>query len=107
MKNFIEKLFRALFPAKDPQAIQRKYRIPNTIHVNISLTKDGWFCASSPDLPGLVTQAQSHQELIRMMNDAVLTYFDVPRREGDILFTELNLGATSIRYEGELRTRVA
>lgn len=67
---------------------------------------DGWFCASSPDLPGLVTQARSQKELVEMVNDAVLCYFDVPRREADIIYDKIIFGGQTVSYDGELQARV-
>ena len=42
-------------------------------------TSDGFF-AEVKELPHCHTQAKTFHELVEMVNDAVLTYFDVPER---------------------------
>lgn len=83
-------LLRLFSPQKDPRYIRDKYNIPETMGWNIQLTKDG-LVATSKDLPGLVTNANNPQELLEMMNDAVLEYFNVPKFESDYIFDKLNL----------------
>lgn len=97
-------LFRFFFPAKHPEEIKQKYHLPNSISLNIEMTKDGWYLAESPDVPGLFTQAHSQEELLAMVNDAVLTYFDVPKREGDYVYDHLQIGDEVVRYRAELKT---
>jgi predicted RNase H-like HicB family nuclease len=91
----------------DPVEIKRRYNLPDAISLNVRL-EDGWFIVSSPELPGLVTQARSQEELVAMVNDAVLTYFDVPRREADVVYDRLvdNSGQL-IQYQAKLQTQVA
>lgn len=107
MKNIFLKTFRTIFPSKNPQDIFKQYGIPLNINLHIELTQDGWFCASSPELPGLVTQAASKQELIEMVNDAILTYYNVPVRDADIIFETLAWNNETIRYEGKLHAKFA
>ncbi len=107
MSKLSHRLFRSFFPHKPVGELLQKYHIPSNVRLHIELTPDGWFCASSPDLPGLITQAASQQELLEMINDAVLTYFDVPRREADIIFDKIILGHQEIKYEGSLEACVA
>lgn len=83
-------LFRLLWPQKDPHFIKEKYNIPDTIGWDIQLNKDG-LVATSKDLPGLVTNANNPEELLEMINDAVLEYFDVPKFDSDYVFDRLNL----------------
>lgn len=64
-----------------PHQIKFKYGIPDKINFKIKTTKDGWMLITSPDLPGLITQAKNPKQLHKMINDAVLTYFDVPEDE--------------------------
>src|SRR3989344_9463681 len=90
-KFMLHKLFRAIYPAKNPQELIAKYNIPRTLNLQIRFTQDGWFVATVPELPGLITQARSQEELLDMFNDAVLTYFDVPKREADIVYDRLNM----------------
>ena len=87
----LNKIFRLFYPQKNSSEIREKYHIPANIRVNLSLDKDGWFVVTSPDLPGLITQARDAKELLDMTNDAVLTYFDVPKKESDIIFQSINI----------------
>jgi hypothetical protein len=83
-------LFRLLFPQKNPHNILNEYSIPETIAWNIQLTKDG-LIATSKDLPGLVTNATNPEELLEMINDAVLEYFNVPKFDSDYVFDKLDI----------------
>ena len=100
----LHRLFRFLFPQASPEEIKHKYHLPENLNLNIELTKDGWYVVESPDLPGLITQARNRQELLDMVNDAVLTYFDVPKREADYIYDELRIGTEVVRYQAQLRT---
>ena len=84
------RFLRLLFPQKDPRYIMDKYSIPDVIGWNIQLNKNG-LVATSKDLPGLVTNASNPDELLEMMNDAVLEYFGVPKLDSDYIFDRLNL----------------
>lgn len=77
----LRKLFRMFFPADSPREIAKKYNIPAEIHFKFE-SRDGWIIATSEDLPGFITEARDPQELLEMINDGILTYFDVPRRVG-------------------------
>lgn len=83
-------LFRLFFPQKDPQLVKKQYNIPDAINWKIELNKDG-LVATSESLPGLITNAKSPEELLEMINDAVLEYFDVSKFESDYVFDSLNL----------------
>ena len=83
-------LFRLVYPHQNPAVINKKYHIPNKLNFKFKI-KDGYLVATSPELPGLVTQAKTPEELLEMVNDAILTYYDVPRREADIIHNKLNL----------------
>jgi predicted RNase H-like HicB family nuclease len=107
MLKIFDKAIRTIFKHQDPSIVKRKYGIPNDLKLNIQLSKDGWFIVTSPDLPGLVTQAASRDELIEMLNDAVLSYFDVPKRDADVVYNQLNLGEEVIRCKGSVVTRTA
>lgn len=86
------KVIRLFYPAKSPLDIQREYGIPSSFdNVKIRITKDGFFILSCPDLPGLVTEAKNGKDLIKMFNDALLNYYDVPRKVGDIVNNVLNI----------------
>ncbi len=81
--------------------------MPESINFTIRLTPDGWFVVKVPELPGLITEANNHQGLLEMMNDALLTYYDVPRKEADIVYDRINVGNQVIQYQGKLQTREA
>lgn len=101
----LQKLFQLFSSSIDPAVVREKYHIPSTIKLNIRLTNDGFLVATSPDLPGLITEARNGKELLDMVNDAVLTYFDVPQKEADIVFDTVNIdGYGTVSYQHELQT---
>ena len=83
-------LFRQIFPQKDPNYVKKEYNIPDKIDWDIQLNSRG-LVATSKSLPGLVTNASSTEELLEMINDAVLEYFNVSKFESDYVFDTLNL----------------
>jgi len=98
----LNKFYRLFIPAKQPGEIMEKYNIPRTINLEIEFTADGYLVATSPDLPGLITQGKNGEELLKMLNDAILTYFDVPKRESDIIMDKLNIeGHGVVRHTKE------
>ncbi|MFA6503390.1 MAG: hypothetical protein WCT54_00295 [Patescibacteria group bacterium] len=102
--DLFKKIFRAAFPHKNPILVKKEYHLPETLSWTIRLTPEGWFVATSDELPGLVTQARSQQELIEMTNDAVLTYFDVPKKEATMVYNQMNLGNHVVLY-GQISDR--
>jgi len=104
MRTLLDKFHRLLVPRKDPATIKREFGLPDNIDLQFRITDDGWFAVVAPELPGLVTQARSQQELIEMVNDAILSYFDVPKSAGDIVYNKIKLGNNVIQYEGQLQT---
>lgn len=107
MRKILDRVYRWFVPAEDPQKVKREFGMPETLNLTIEITPDGWFVVTSADLPGLVTQAQNHEELIEMVNDAVLTYFDVPRRNADIVYDQFKIGDQLVTYKGVLQTQKA
>lgn len=85
----LNQFFRFFFPAKLPAEIIREYNIPEKIRFHFESAPNGWVIATSPDLPGFITQAKNKKALLSMLNDGVLTYFDVPKRVGDFVFNTL------------------
>lgn len=83
-------LFRLFFPQKDPNYIRKEHNIPDKIDWEIKLNSHG-LIATSKSLPGLVTNASNPEELLEMMNDAVLEYFNVSKFDSDFVFDTLNL----------------
>ena len=106
-RDIFDRLFRLIYPHKNPVVIKQIYGLPESLDLNIRVSEDGWFVVTSPNLPGFVTQAKDHQELIEMINDAALTYFDVPRKEADIVYDYLQLGDQRIQYKAQLQTKPA
>ena len=95
----LKNIYRLFHPAKHPNVIRSEYGIPETISLKIKVTKDGYFVATSPDLPGLITQAKGASELLDMINDAILTYYDVPKKDGDIVMDVIQIdGFGKISY---------
>lgn len=83
--------------------IRRRHNLPETLNLSFRITPDGWFAVSSPDLPGFVTQARSREELLSALNDAVLTYFDVPQHCGGVVYDQLNIGGKVVTFDGALK----
>lgn len=88
--KIVNRVYRFFIPQDDPYVVRRKYGIPNRLNLKIEF-KDGWFIATSPEMPGLITEARDGEEMLDNVNDAVLSYFDVPKREADIVFNEMNI----------------
>ena len=86
----LNKIYRYFQPQQDPYSIKKKYGIPDNISLTVEF-KDGWFIVTSPELPGLITEGRNGDELLGMVNDAILTYFDVPKKESDYVFNMLNI----------------
>jgi len=102
------KIFRRFFPEHHPIQVRKKYGIPDKIDFQVTRKPSGWFVITSPDLPGLVSQCKRLDELMDVYNDAVLTYFDVPKRESDYVFNELNLhGVGQLKLKGNKKVRYA
>lgn len=107
MSKSIDKIIRLFLPTLNPQEIKREYKLPETINFTLKMTPDGWFVVTIPDHPGLITEANSHQSLVEMINDAVLTYYDVPKRKADIVYDRFDVGNAVIQYQGQLQTQHA
>jgi len=73
------------------QEVRKKYSIPDKIKLTIEITLDGWFLVRAPELPGLATQARNAKELLEMVNDAILTYYDVPEKEAKSAFDSIKI----------------
>ncbi len=53
---------------------------PSSIKVSISRAENGDFLAQIHTFPGIFTEGRSFSELMEMVNDAVRTYFEVPKK---------------------------
>ena len=63
-----------------PEVLQSiAWRLPDSLDVEIKKSEAGGFYAIIKNLPGCITQAESGQELYEMVNDAVITYFNIPK----------------------------
>ncbi|MDO8561138.1 MAG: type II toxin-antitoxin system HicB family antitoxin [bacterium] len=66
---------------KNEQEIERlRGLFLSEIEVVVQRSEDGGFFAKILTLEGLFTEAETFSELIEMVNDAVMTYFEVPRQ---------------------------
>jgi predicted RNase H-like HicB family nuclease len=96
------------FPPGNPREIKRKYGMPESLNLIVRLDEEsGWFVIHVPELQGLVTQARGMDELVEMVNEAVLLYFDVPKRDADILYDRFQVGDRVLEYRGQLQTQPA
>ena len=64
--------------------------------VVIERADDGTFGAWSPDLPGCVATAQSYDECVALMREAVAGHLDVMREHGDPVPRPRAIGALTI-----------
>ncbi len=66
---------------KDIKEINRlRSLFPKLVKVQVDRSNDGGFCAEVKTFPGCFTEANTFSELIEMVNDAVNTYLDIPRK---------------------------
>lgn len=108
IQRIFNRVYRFFVVQKSPIDIKTKYGIPEKLDWTIEITPDGWFIAECKEFPGIFTQAQSKRELLDMVNDAVLTYFGVPKRESDFIYDEFRMANNEvIRYEARLQTQPA
>ena len=107
MKSVANTIFRTIVPQKNPADVKREYGLPEEVKFMFRLTPEGWFVVTSPDMPGFVTEAKGHDGLVEMVNDAVLSYYDVPRWKADVVYDRLFVGDTVVQYQGQLQTQKA
>ncbi|MAG12491.1 hypothetical protein CL630_01630 [bacterium] len=104
-------MFNFLFPPKPirhlSHARREEYGIPSNINLSFDITNDGWTLVTSPDLPGLVTQAKNSADLLEMVNDAVLTYYDVPQMEANQVFGAIHINGKGIITSNSTNLAVA
>ena len=53
---------------------------PGEINVEVHRSECGEFCAEVTTFPGCFTEADTFSGLIEMVNDAVRTYFEIPKK---------------------------
>lgn len=56
-----------------------KWRLPEELSVSLGRSKDGGYIVSVDNVPGCITQAETGQELFAQVNDALYTYFEIPK----------------------------
>jgi predicted RNase H-like HicB family nuclease len=64
--------------------------------VVVERAEDGTFGAWSPDLPGVVATAQSYEECVDLMREAVAGHLEVMREHGDPVPEPRAIGALTI-----------
>lgn len=77
-------------------------RLPDRVMVHIESSNDGlWAKISTPDgkISDCYTQANSSAELLLMINDAVLTYFEIPEDGRKDVGFYVPLSAQHVRIE--------
>lgn len=60
------------------EVLRLRASLPPAIPVHVERSEDGGLCATVTSLPGVRTEADTFSELIDMVNDAVLTHFEIP-----------------------------
>ena len=66
---------------KDAQEINRyKGLLPGELTVDILPSKDGGLVCEIKTFPGCFTQGETLLELMEMINDAVYTYLEIPKK---------------------------
>lgn len=59
------------------------YNLPKRVEVGLHKAKEGGYVVEFPGLPGCYTQVEDLSKLHENVTDAILTYFDVPRKEAN------------------------
>lgn len=59
--------------------------LPRTLSVDVHRAEEGGFWAKIKELPGCNTQGEDFIDLVDMLNDAILTYFNVPQKMRSVL----------------------
>jgi predicted RNase H-like HicB family nuclease len=85
------KIYRLFYPAKSIKQLKNDYNIPSSFNAHIRFTKDGYLILTCDELPGFITEGKDGKKLLENFNDAVLTYYDIPKKEGDIVHNQLDI----------------
>lgn len=71
----------AEFTSQDKEKIKYfRDLFPRTIEVRVNLSQEGGYYIEILTFPGCFTQAETFAELIEMVNDAVATVLEVPKK---------------------------
>lgn len=54
-------------------------KMPDNLDVKIQESKDGGYWVKIENVPGCITQTDNGDELFAMVNDAVYTFFEIPK----------------------------
>jgi hypothetical protein len=104
----LNKIYRFFYPGKNPLEIRKNFNIPENIKFNLEMFSDGYIVISSDELPGFVSEARNSSEILDALNNALMVYFDVPKKYGDIAFPALNIeGHGTISYENKNKLQLA
>jgi len=87
----LNKIYRFFYPAKSIEQLKKEYSIPSNFNAHIRFTNEGFLILTCEELPGLITEGKDGKELLENFNDAVLTYYDVSKKEGDVVHNRLNI----------------
>ncbi len=63
----------------------KKYNLPFNVKVNVKVTSKGYFYAELPEYPGCITEANNFIDLVKNVTDAILTYFEIPKKDAEKL----------------------
>ncbi len=67
---------------QDEQNIREiRERFPSILSVDVNRSRDGGFTAEVSTFSGCYTEAESFTGLVDMVNDAVKTYFEIPKKD--------------------------
>lgn len=99
--SILNKLLRFFISQSHPVNVKEKYGIPVKIDFKVEYSNDGYFIITSPELPGFMTQARNKGELVEIINDAILTYFDVPKIESDYVYDRVEIQGLGTFYANE------
>lgn len=69
-----------LLPQDNKKIRELRHLFPKKIEVRVLASEDGGYYAGILTFPGCVTQAETFSELIEMVNDAVATVLEIPRK---------------------------
>jgi len=64
---------------KVEELIKYQAKLPDKLEVQITKSEDFGYAVKILNLPGCFTQVENTGELFFMVNDAVCTYFDIPK----------------------------
>ena len=64
---------------KNREIYRLRELFPHEVEVRVRRSHDGGFVAEILTFKGLLTDAETFSELIEMINDAVITYFEIPK----------------------------